>query len=81
MSVAGLFRLERRVVAWWYPAAPILFIFGCVAIGLLILMHDPLPALLGVAMVLAGGLLRYFFNKPMVVTPARAAIATSEENL
>lgn len=61
LSVATLFRLKRPVVRWWYPAAPIVFLVGCVAIGLLILMHDPLPALLGVLMVMAGGLFRYFF--------------------
>ena len=61
LSAASLFRLERPVVRWWYPAAPIVFIAGCVVIGLLILLHDPIPALLGVAMVLAGAVLRYFF--------------------
>jgi basic amino acid/polyamine antiporter, APA family len=64
LSAAGLFRMRPRVAQWWYPAAPIVFIFGCVAIALLILMHDPVPALLGVVMVLAGGLLRYFIAAP-----------------
>ena len=61
LSVASLFRLERPVVRWWYPAAPLIFLAGCFAIALLILMHDPVPALLGVVMVLAGGVFRYFF--------------------
>jgi APA family basic amino acid/polyamine antiporter len=61
LSAAALFRLERPVARWWYPAAPILFLIGCAAIGLLILLHDPLPALLGVAMVLAGDVLRRLF--------------------
>ena len=64
LSAASLFRLKRSVVRWWYPAAPILFIAGCFAIGLLILMHDPIPALLGILMVLAGGVLRHFFFSP-----------------
>lgn len=64
LSAASLFRLKRSVVRWWYPAAPILFLAGCFVIGLLILMHDPVPALLGVLMVLAGGLLRHFFFSP-----------------
>src|SRR5450432_170976 len=62
LSAAALFRLRPRVVARWHPVAPMVFIVGCVAIGLLILMHDPLPALLGVVVVLAGGLLRYFIG-------------------
>jgi APA family basic amino acid/polyamine antiporter len=61
LSVASLFRLKQPVRRWWYPAAPIIFLFGCFVIGILILMHDPLPALLGVAMVLSGALLRRFF--------------------
>jgi basic amino acid/polyamine antiporter, APA family len=61
LSASALFRLERPVARWWYPAAPILFLIGCAAIGLLILLHDPLPALLGVAMVLAGDVLRRLF--------------------
>jgi hypothetical protein len=46
---------------WWYPAAPILFLLGCAAVALLILLHDPLPALLGIVMVLAGDVLRRLF--------------------
>jgi APA family basic amino acid/polyamine antiporter len=61
LSVAALFRLPRPVRGWWYPAAPILFLTGCAAIALLILLHDPLPALLGIAMVIAGDLLRRLF--------------------
>ena len=61
LSVGALFRLERRVERWWYPAAPVLFLAGCVAVGLLILAQDPLPALLGIAMVLAGEVLRRVF--------------------
>ncbi|HTG35899.1 MAG TPA: hypothetical protein VLB76_23480 [Thermoanaerobaculia bacterium] len=49
------------MVRWGYPAAPILFLLGCAAIALLILLHDPLSALLGVAMVLAGDVLRRLF--------------------
>jgi APA family basic amino acid/polyamine antiporter len=68
LSAAALFRLERPVVRWWYPAAPVLFLVGCAAIGLLILLHDPLPALLGIAVILAGDLLRRLF----VPTPRRS---------
>jgi APA family basic amino acid/polyamine antiporter len=61
LSVASLFRLKQPVKHWWFPAAPIVFLLGCFVIGVLILMHDPIPALLGVAMVLSGALLRRFF--------------------
>lgn len=60
LSATALFRLQPRVTRWWYPAAPVLFVAGCCVIGLLILINDPLPALLGVAMVLAGDVLRRF---------------------
>jgi APA family basic amino acid/polyamine antiporter len=58
LAAAALFRLDRPVNRWWHPAAPILFLIGCAGIALLILLHDPLPALLGVAVVLAGAPLR-----------------------
>jgi APA family basic amino acid/polyamine antiporter len=61
LSASAVFRLERPVVRWWYPAAPILFLLGCAAIALLILLNDPLPALLGIVMVLAGDVLRRLF--------------------
>lgn len=58
LSAASLFRLQERVRGWWYPTAPVLFILGCAAIGLLILIHDPLPAVVGIAVVLCGDFLR-----------------------
>ncbi len=61
LSATTLFRLKPRVDRWWFPAAPILFVAGCLVIAFLILMNDPLPALLGVAVVLAGDVLRRFF--------------------
>lgn len=60
LSVTTLFRLPTRIDKWWFPAAPILFVAGCLIIALLILLHDPLPALLGVAVVLGGDVLRHF---------------------
>lgn len=68
LSAASLFRLEQPVVRWWYPAAPIVFLLGCFSIGILILMHDPMPALLGLEIVLAGDLLRRLF---FTVRPAQ----------
>ena len=61
LSVSTLFRVKERVRRWWYPVAPIVFIACAAVIGLLILMHNPLPALVGVAVVLAGGLLQRRF--------------------
>ena len=70
LSVTTLFRLERRVERWWYPAAPVIFLLGCTVIGLLILLRSPVPALLGVLMVLAGEVLRYFFFPARKLTTA-----------
>jgi basic amino acid/polyamine antiporter, APA family len=61
LSAASLFRLKEPVRRWWYPAAPVLFLLGCGVIDLLILMHDPFPALLGLAAVLCGDPVRRFF--------------------
>lgn len=61
LSAASLFRLKESVRRWWYPAAPLLFLLGCGVINLLILMHDPLPALLGLLAVLCGDPIRHFF--------------------
>lgn len=61
LAAASLFRLREPVRRWWYPAAPILFLAGSGVIGLLILIHDPLPAVIGVGVVLAGDFLRRLF--------------------
>jgi APA family basic amino acid/polyamine antiporter len=71
LSVASLFRAPRPVGQWWFPAAPVFFIFGCTVIDLMILVHDPLPALLGLAVVLCGEpFRRIFFAKPGATVPA-----------
>ena len=62
LSVTTLFRLKDPVRRWWYPAAPIVYLTGSAIVGLLILMHSPVPALIGVAVVLAGGLLHRRFS-------------------
>ena len=54
LAASTLFRQPGRVTAWWYPVAPIIFVTSCGAIASLILMHDPLPALLGTVVVLCG---------------------------
>jgi basic amino acid/polyamine antiporter, APA family len=54
LTVSTLFRLPERLKAWWYPVAPVLFIVFCFIVDALILLHDPIPALIGVAIVLCG---------------------------
>jgi basic amino acid/polyamine antiporter, APA family len=56
LALAGstLFRLREPVRGWWFPGAPIAFIVLSTLIALLILLHDPVPALIGVAIVLCG---------------------------
>jgi APA family basic amino acid/polyamine antiporter len=75
ITASTLFRTFSRVRAWWYPWAPLTFIALCAVIALLILMHDPWPALAGVAIVLCGLPLRRVF------LPSRTAAAlVSERN-
>lgn len=54
LTASTLFRLPDPARGWWFPAAPIIFIVCCLVIAGLILMHDPQPALIGVAIVLCG---------------------------
>jgi basic amino acid/polyamine antiporter, APA family len=70
LSAASLFRLKEPVQRWWFPAAPILFLTGCALIDLLILMHDPIPALLGLVIVLCGDPIRRFFFERRPAVPA-----------
>jgi APA family basic amino acid/polyamine antiporter len=66
LAASTLFRLRDPVRAWWFPAAPIVFIALCALVALLILAHDPLPALAGVAIVLCGLPLRKLFGSRSV---------------
>jgi APA family basic amino acid/polyamine antiporter len=54
LTVSTLFRLQEPANAWWYPAAPLLFILFSAILDILILLHDPIPAIVGAAMVLCG---------------------------
>jgi APA family basic amino acid/polyamine antiporter len=73
LSASALFRLRPRVVRWWFPVAPLLFLAGCFVVGLLILMRNPLPALLGAGVVLAGDVLRRFLF-PALKPPAEPIV-------
>ncbi|MGF7179554.1 APC family permease [Tunturiibacter psychrotolerans] len=69
LSVTTLFRMPQPVRRWWFPAAPIVFLLGCTIINLMILMHDPIPALVGLIIVLCGDpVRRFFFAKSTVTT-------------
>ncbi len=54
LAASTLFRLPEPVRGWWFPVAPIVFIAFCILVAALILMHNPLPALAGIAIVLCG---------------------------
>jgi basic amino acid/polyamine antiporter, APA family len=62
LTASTLFRLREPVRAWWYPVAPVVFIALCTVVALLILAHDPLPALVGTAIVLCGLPLQRLFH-------------------
>src|SRR6202042_3648897 len=70
LAASTLFRLNEPVKGWWFPIAPISFIVLSTLVALLILMHDPVPALIGVAIVLCGVPFRRFF------LPRQAAMST-----
>jgi basic amino acid/polyamine antiporter, APA family len=69
LAASTLFRMREPVRAWWFPLAPILFIALSVIVALLILMHDPLPALAGVGIVLCGIPLRRFLASRQPILP------------
>ena len=77
LSVTTLFRMKEPVRRWWYPTAPIVYLTGSAIVALLILMHSPLPALIGVAVVLAGGLLHRRFSPAKPLPVAAAATESS----
>jgi basic amino acid/polyamine antiporter, APA family len=54
LTAASLFRTGIPVDRWWYPLAPIVFLTGCGLLALLLLMHSPVPALIGAGIVLLG---------------------------
>ena len=69
LAASTLFRLREPVRGWWFPVAPISFIVLSALVAFLILMHSPLPALVGVAIVLCGIPFRRF------LLPRRSAMA------
>jgi APA family basic amino acid/polyamine antiporter len=69
LAVSTLLRTPDKVAAWWFPWAPLVFIGFCGLIGLLILMHDPVPALIGIGIVLLGLPLRRLVASQPVQSP------------
>lgn len=69
LAASVLFRLKEPVRAAWFPAAPILYIALSAVVGLLILMHNPLPALVGVGSVLCGLPLYQFLTARQIAAP------------
>jgi APA family basic amino acid/polyamine antiporter len=72
LTASTLFRLTEPVRAWWYPVAPLIFIACSGIIALLILMHDPIPALIGTVIVLCGDPARRWFSRPQPTQEAPA---------
>lgn len=64
LAASTLFRLQEPVRAWWFPAAPIAFITCCMVVALLILAHDPVPAFVGILVVLCGWPASRLFRQP-----------------
>jgi basic amino acid/polyamine antiporter, APA family len=71
LSVSTLFRVREPVRHWWFPAAPILFLIGCALIDAMILMHDPIPALIGLAIVLCGDPVRKLAQSNAATPPVQ----------
>jgi basic amino acid/polyamine antiporter, APA family len=74
LAASTLFRLREPVRGWWFPVAPISFIVLSALVAFLILMHNPLPALVGVVIVLCGIPFRRFLRSrrsatAMIQTP------------
>jgi len=69
LAASTLFRMKDPVRAWWFPAAPIVYIAFSIVVGLLILVHNPLPALIGVAIVLCGLPVHQLLTARQVVAP------------
>jgi APA family basic amino acid/polyamine antiporter len=69
LAASTLFRMSDPVRGWWFPAAPLVFIALCGVVGLLILLHNPLPALIGVGIVLCGLPLHQFLTARQIAAP------------
>jgi len=71
LTVATLFRVITPVRQWWFPVAPVIFIFGSGLLAAMLLMHSPWPSLLGATVVLAGLPARWLLLRSRTIAPAR----------
>jgi len=72
LTAATLFRTITPVRRWWYPLAPIIFIAGSGILAIMLLMHNPVSALLGAAVVLAGLPIRWLLTRHAEISSAVA---------
>ena len=63
LTAATLFRTITPVKRWWYPMAPVVFIAGSLVLALMLLMHNPVAALLGAGIVLCGLPVRWMLTR------------------
>lgn len=77
LTTATLFRTVTPVKRWWYPVAPVVFIGGSGVLGLMLLMHNPVAALLGAAIVLCGLPVRSMLTRREAQSPP-AEVLTPE---
>ncbi len=65
LTGAAVFRLPEARQQFWFPVAPLLYILCCVAVALMIVMRNPVEAVLGVGSVLLGYPLYWKFSKSL----------------
>jgi APA family basic amino acid/polyamine antiporter len=63
---------------WWFPIAPLAFLAGSGALGVMLLMHSLWPSLLGAAVVLAGLPVRWLLVRGNAHGNAAASAAVQE---
>jgi basic amino acid/polyamine antiporter, APA family len=63
LTAATLFRTITPVRRRWYPLAPIVFITGSGVLAVMLLMHNPISALLGAGVVLCGLPVRWLLTR------------------
>jgi basic amino acid/polyamine antiporter, APA family len=64
---------SEPVRAWWYPSAPIVFLAGSGVLAAMLLLHSPVPSLIGAAVVLAGLPIRWLLVRRKMNAPAPGA--------
>ena len=78
LTASSLFRSITPVRPWWYPSAPIVFVAASAALAFMLLMHQPVPALTGAVIVLAGLPARALLVRAGKTPPAASPALESE---